>query len=135
MRLQKASRYALYAATELARDPNRQLSAAEIAAIYDISLNHLAKILRELGRAGMVEAVRGVGGGYRFIANPKRTSLYDIIELFEEPAGEVSNSGLGGAKTPVGKSLIAVTTEIDLIAEATLRSISLATLLRDAEAA
>ncbi len=135
MRLQKASRYALYAATELARDPNRQLSAAEIAAIYDISLNHLAKILRELGRAGMVEAVRGVGGGYRFIANPKRTSLYDIIELFEEPAGEVSNSGLEGAKTSVGKSLIAVTTEIDLIAEATLRSISLATLLRDAEAA
>ncbi|MEQ9329631.1 MAG: Rrf2 family transcriptional regulator [Rhodospirillales bacterium] len=132
MRLQKASRYALYAASELARDPDRQMSAGEIAAIYGISLNHLAKVLRELGRAGLVEAARGVGGGYRFVANPKRTSLYDIIALFESPAGCAPAMREEGDMTPIGRSLGAVTQEIDQIAEATLRSISLATLLRDA---
>ncbi|MBX6370252.1 MAG: Rrf2 family transcriptional regulator, partial [Rhodospirillales bacterium] len=65
MRLQKATRFGLYAVLELALDPTRQLSAAEIAAKYGISSNHLAKVLRDLGRAGLVDSVRGAGGGYR----------------------------------------------------------------------
>ena len=65
MKLQKATQFALYAAIELALEPERQLSAAEIAQKYGISLNHLAKVLRDLGRAGLVESVRGVGGGCR----------------------------------------------------------------------
>ncbi|TAN57462.1 MAG: Rrf2 family transcriptional regulator, partial [Rhodospirillales bacterium] len=69
MRLQKATRCALYAILELASDPKRQLSANEIAEKYDISTNHLAKVLRSLGREGLVEAVRGAGGGYRFSGN------------------------------------------------------------------
>ena len=55
MKLQKASRYGLYAVLELARDPGRQLSAADIAGIYDISTNHLAKVLRDLGYVKLSE--------------------------------------------------------------------------------
>ena len=79
MKLHMASRCALYAMLELAKDPERQVSAADIAKQYGISLNHLAKVMRDLSRAGLVEAVRGVGGGYRLRANAKRTTLLDVI--------------------------------------------------------
>ncbi|MBL4801125.1 MAG: Rrf2 family transcriptional regulator [Emcibacter sp.] len=63
MKLQRSSRLALYSILELASHPDTQLSASDIAAKFDVSLNHLAKVLRDLGRTRMVEAVRGAGGG------------------------------------------------------------------------
>ncbi|MDP6709022.1 MAG: transcriptional regulator, partial [Alphaproteobacteria bacterium] len=46
MRLQKSSQFALYAVLELASDPARQRSTAEIAETYGISSHHLAKVMR-----------------------------------------------------------------------------------------
>ncbi len=66
MKIQKASLFALYAVLELASDPERQLSATDIADKYGISTHHLAKILRTLVRSKLIQAVRGAGGGYRF---------------------------------------------------------------------
>ncbi len=130
MKLQKATLFALLSVLELARDPERQMSAAEIAEVYGISVNHLAKVLRELGRAGLVEAVRGVGGGYRFCGNAKRTSLYDVIALFGDIVAEGSDMPGGADQTEVAQALGRVLTEVDEIAVATLKSISLATLLK-----
>ena len=84
MRLQKSTQFGLYAVLELARNPGRQLSALEIANLYGISSHHLAKVLRDLGRAGLVDAVRGAGGGYTFSGNARRTTLMDIINIFED---------------------------------------------------
>ena len=88
MKLQKATRFAIYSLLDLAREPGRQRSAGEIAQRYGISTNHLAKVMRELGRAGLVEAERGVGGGYRFVGNAKRVTLWDVVSLFETPYGD-----------------------------------------------
>lgn len=130
MKLQKATLFALFSVLELARDPRRQMSAAEIAEAYGISVNHLAKVLRELGRAGLVEAVRGVGGGYRFCGNAKRTSLYDVIDLFGDIVTDASEMPGPAGETEVAHALGRVLTEVDEIAVATLKSISLATLLK-----
>lgn len=130
MKLQKASYCALYAVLELARDPSAQLSATDIAQKYSLSVNHLAKVLRDLGRAGLVESVRGAGGGYRFSGNLKRTTLFDVIDLFEDVGGAKERSRDAGQATPVGHALDAVMSEIDEIAIATLGSITLATLLK-----
>jgi Rrf2 family protein len=135
MKLQKATLFALFSVLELARDPQRQMSAAEIAEAYGISVNHLAKVLRELGRAGLVEAVRGVGGGYRFCGNrfcgnAKRTSLYDVIDLFGDIVTDASEMPGPAGETEVAHALGQVLTEVDEIAVATLKSISLATLLK-----
>lgn len=130
MKLQIATRIALYAILDLASDPARQLSAADIADRFGISGNHLSKVLRTLGRAGLVEALRGAGGGYRFRANAKRVTLLDVVRLFEdvEPAaGEVRDPD--GA-TPEGRALGVVLEEIDDTARATLSSITLATMLK-----
>jgi Rrf2 family protein len=63
MRLQVNTTLALYSVIEFASDPERHIPAAEIAQKYDVSPHHLAKVLAELARAGIVESVRGVGGG------------------------------------------------------------------------
>ncbi|HKB54513.1 MAG TPA: Rrf2 family transcriptional regulator, partial [Ramlibacter sp.] len=83
MKLQKNTSLALYSVIEFAADPERHISAAEIAAKYRVSPHHLAKVLSELARAGIVESVRGVGGGYRFAGNARRLTLMDVIRLFE----------------------------------------------------
>jgi len=129
MKLQKATCFALFAVLELAAEPTRQRAAGEIAEKYGISLHHLAKVLRDLGRAGFVESARGVGGGYRLAGNPKRVTLLDVIEVFEQVA-----DGKGGDEprptTDVGRGLRIVLDEIDEHALATLRSVSLATMLK-----
>ena len=130
MKLQKATRCALFAILELARHPERQISAAEIAEKYGISVNHLAKVLRDLARAGLVEATRGAGGGYRFSGNAKRVTLYQVVEMFEDIAASRSARPEAGDDSDVGRALGRVITEIDDIAVSTLKSITLTTLLK-----
>jgi Rrf2 family transcriptional regulator, nitric oxide-sensitive transcriptional repressor len=128
MRLQIATRIALYAILQLAADPRKQLAAAEIAERFGISVNHLAKVLRTLGRAGLVEALRGAGGGYRFRANARRVTLLDVIRLFEEVGAGARADREPGAESAEGRALQRVMDEIDDIAGATLGSITLATM-------
>jgi Rrf2 family protein len=127
MRLQQNSLLALYSLVEFASDPLRHISAAEIAGKYDVSPHHLAKVLAELARAGIVQSVRGVGGGYRFAANARRLTLYDVIARFEDIG---SGTTEGNARTPADRALSMVLSEIDEMTTATLKSITLATLLR-----
>jgi Rrf2 family protein len=127
MKLQQNSLLALYSLVEFAGDPLRHISAAEIAQKYQVSPHHLAKVLAELARAGIVQSVRGVGGGYRFAANARRLTLLDVISRFEDVgSGTTERSG----RTPADQALSTVLTEIDEMAKATLKSITLATLLR-----
>lgn len=129
MKLQKATLFGLYSVLELARDPSRQLSATDIAERYGISANHLAKVLRDLGRAGLVEAARGAGGGYRFVGNARRITLLDVVRVFED-FGEQTAAHEPGADTDIGGALDLVLSEIDDIARATLGSVTLSTLLK-----
>jgi len=130
MKLQKATRCALFAILELAAGPDRQLSANEIAEKYGISTNHLAKVLRSLGRVGLVEAVRGAGGGYRFSGNRRRTTLLDIIQLFETIDPIRHGEREDGDDTSEGKALCQVLMEIEDTARATFASITLDTMIK-----
>jgi len=125
MNLQIASRLAIFAVLELAANPERQLSVGEIGEKYGVSSHHLAKVI---GRAGLVRSVRGAGGGYQFVGNTRRTTLLDIIQLFEN-FGTRDDDGAPGANTSEGATLREVLGEIDDIARATLGSITIATLL------
>lgn len=130
MRLQKNTSLALYSVLEFASEPARHISAAEIADKYGVSPHHLAKVLAELARSGVVESVRGAGGGYRFIGNARRLTLMDIIQLFEEFAPSVAERGAAHGVTPIDAALGMVLSEIDENAKATFSSITLATMLR-----
>lgn len=127
MRLQKNTSLALYSILEFARAPGQQIAASEIAEKYDISAHHLAKVLAELARSGILASVRGAGGGYRFIGNAKRLTLMDIVQMFEDFGNGGSRSAAAG---PVEAALGLVLSEIDENAKATLKSITLGTMLR-----
>src|SRR5512142_1224841 len=120
MRLQASTTLAIFAVLELASHAERQQSVAAIGEKFDVSSHHLAKVMNELARAGMVQSVRGAGGGYQFVANPRRTTLYDVIRLFEnvQSAEEAKPSA-------EGRALADVLHEIDEIALATLGSITI----------
>ena len=131
MKLQKASRYALYAVLHLASEPGKQFSNADIAESYGISIHHLAKVLRTLVRSGLIESVRGVGGGYRFAGNLRRTTLWAVIHEFESLESEIDTpDDLTGNAAIVIRGLDSVMGEIDGLNRATLDSITLKTLLR-----
>ncbi len=130
MKLQISTSLALYSLLEFAANSERAISAANIAAKYAVSTHHLAKVLRELVRAGILESTRGVGGGYRFGGNTRRLTLMDVIELFEDPGDRTGRNRQPGASTDVGRALGVVLTEIDEIAKATFRSITIGTMLK-----
>ena len=128
MKLQTATRLGLYAILELARDPTRTLSAAELGERFGVSTHSLAKVLGTLSAAGFVQGGRGASGGYRFTGNRRRITLMDVVAVFEPAPGRRAKEP--GEDTEIGSALQRVLTEIDEIAEATLRSISLETMLR-----
>ncbi len=128
MKLQKNTLFALYSVLESASSPGRQFSAGEIALKYGISPHHLAKVLRTLGRAGLVESMRGVGGGYRFAGNAKRLTMMDVIQLFENISTTARRRA--GRQAGVERAIGTILTEIDEIAKVTFQSISIATMLK-----
>lgn len=60
-----------------------QLSSLQIAVSRNLSQPLVAKVLTVLSQAGFVIGTRGPGGGYRLAREPRRITIYDIVELFE----------------------------------------------------
>jgi Rrf2 family protein len=120
---------AIFALLDLAADPKHQLSVAQIGEKYRVSSHHLAKVMHILNRAGLVQAVRGAGGGYQFTGNARRTTLLDVIGLFES-LGPDGVQPPAADSTAEARALSQVLTEVDDIASATLGSITLATMLK-----
>jgi Rrf2 family transcriptional regulator, nitric oxide-sensitive transcriptional repressor len=127
MRLQVSTQLAIFAVLELTTSEGRQLSVAEIGKKYGVSNHHLAKVMHVMGRAGLVSSVRGVGGGYQFTGNARRTTLLDVVQLFED-LSSANQNGEAIDTTPEDRTLREVINEIDDIARATLGSITIATM-------
>ena len=126
MKLQISTRLAIFAILELAEREGVQLSVADIGQKYGVSSHHLAKVMHVMGRAGLDRSVRGAGGGYQFIGNARRTTLLDVVQLFEDSSVEQYTETADS--TPEGQALRKVLGEIDKIARATLGSVTIATM-------
>ncbi len=135
MKLQVASRLAIFAVLELTAHADRPLTVAEIAGKYGVSTHHLAKVMHVLGRTGFVRSARGAGGGYQFCGNARRATLLDIIELFEALGPSAQDGGEPGNGTAEGGTLDVVLGEIDDAVRATFGSITIATMRRMVERA
>lgn len=86
MRLTVFSDYTLRVLMYLALDRSRLATIPEIANAYGISGNHLMKVVHQLARAGVVESVRGQGGGIRLARAPADIRLGEIVRASEGDA-------------------------------------------------
>jgi len=80
--------YALVALAGLAEHADRggdPVSARELAAAYDLPLQMLVKILKDLQRHGLIDSVRGARGGYVLRHRPAWVTLTSVIEAMEGP--------------------------------------------------
>ncbi|PON10897.1 Rrf2 family transcriptional regulator [Candidatus Entotheonella serta] len=83
MQLTAYTDYALRVLMYLAVHDDRLVTIAEMASVYDISKNHLMKIVHQLGLEGFIETVRGRGGGLRLGQSPTRVALGQVVRKME----------------------------------------------------
>lgn len=75
------ARYGLEAAAWLARRPSEEFHrVGDIAARLSLPGQFLAKIFRRLLRAGLLDARRGPGGGYRLALPARDVSVVDVLD-------------------------------------------------------
>ena len=90
IRVSTRGRYALRAMVDLAQHSgNRPVSRQEIAGRQAISADYLAQIFRQMQTAGLVEGVKGPGGGYRLGHDAALITVGDIIRAAEGPVAVV----------------------------------------------
>ncbi len=87
LRVTKLTDYATVLLTVLAFDATRVYSAAELAEISHVEPTTVAKVLKLLAQAGLVESFRGAAGGYRLARPAARIPLIAIVEALEGPLG------------------------------------------------
>lgn len=84
MRLTSFTDYGLRMLMRMASAPERAFSTAELAEEFGLSRNHLAKIMQQLVRGGIVETRRGGGGGAVLRHPPGNIRLGDVVRLLEQ---------------------------------------------------
>jgi Rrf2 family transcriptional regulator, nitric oxide-sensitive transcriptional repressor len=85
MRLTNYTDYSLRVLIFLAIKEKEELSTIkEIADTYQISKNHLMKIIHELGLLGYIETIRGRNGGIRLALKPEDINLGEVVSKMEE---------------------------------------------------
>jgi len=104
MKLSTKGRSAMVALADLALAPgDGRVSLAEISRRQDISLPYLEQIFVKLRRAGLVESVRGPGGGYRLARSADSIRVSEVMEAVDETvsaleAGAGASGGVSGTR-------------------------------------
>ena len=98
MKLSTKGRYAMVALSELAmvKDPEALVSLAELSKRQDISLPYLEQLFVKLRRAGLVESVRGPGGGYRLARPSTEIRVSDVLGAVDETVSAM-HTGMGAS--------------------------------------
>ena len=69
----------------LAVQPEREslFRIAEVTCVFDLSSNHVAKIIHQLGRLGYLQTVRGKNGGFRLAKTAAELNLGQLVRNLE----------------------------------------------------
>ncbi|MDC3234485.1 SUF system Fe-S cluster assembly regulator [Candidatus Puniceispirillum sp.] len=85
LRLNRMTDYAILVLGALARRHGETLASGHLAQVTDLAQPTVAKVLKMLLAANLVETQRGVRGGYRLKKILAQISLVDIVEAMEGP--------------------------------------------------
>ncbi len=105
MKLSTKGRYAVTALADIALNGGASpVPLGDIAERQDISVTYLEQLFMKLRRAGLVESVRGPGGGYTLAQAPEETNIASIMAAVDETVSALRCSdkkpahGCGGSK-------------------------------------
>ncbi len=86
MKLTTKGRYAVTAMLDLAlHNDQAPVSLADISARQDISLTYLEQLFGKLRKKGLVESIRGPGGGYRLALSADEITIARVMYAVDEP--------------------------------------------------
>lgn len=77
--------YGVVLLARMAREPGRLFTAHALAEQTRIAAPTVAKLLKSLAGAGLLESRRGAQGGYHLARTPDRISAVEIIDAIEGP--------------------------------------------------
>jgi Rrf2 family protein len=83
--LTKKTHYALISLGYLAENPEKTVSAKQIAEVYDLPTSLVMNILKTLHRAGWLDSMRGTKGGYLLTTPLSKHTIFELIEILEGP--------------------------------------------------
>ena len=90
----KRTEYGLIALVYLAEHEGKFVSVREIGDRYPVPRRLLAEVLKDLGRAGVVDSQRGATGGYSLARPAAEIDLASVIEVLDSSPGLISCDSL-----------------------------------------
>jgi Rrf2 family nitric oxide-sensitive transcriptional repressor len=96
LRLTSFTDYGLRVLMRMAGDPTRAFTTAELADEFQVSRNHLAKVISALSAGGMLQTRRGSGGGAMLALRPEDIRIGDVVALLEAGQALVECFSSGG---------------------------------------
>lgn len=91
--ISQTAEYALRAVVALAQ-AGAPTTTQRLAAVTRVPAGYLSKVLQTLGRAGIVHAQRGLGGGFSLQRAPEELTVLAIVNAVE-PVQRLRNCPLG----------------------------------------
>ena len=86
MKLTSFTDYSLRVLIYLAAQPGERATIAQIATAFDVSENHLVKVVHFLGKQGWLANVRGKGGGLELGEAPEKIVVGRVVRETEGKA-------------------------------------------------
>lgn len=130
MQLKRFTDYALRVLLFVGRTNDRKCTMAEIAAYYNISLEHLRKVVHRLAQLGYLRSARGRGGGIALGRDPAKVRIGDVIVAMESDIKVIDCEALACVLLP-GCSLRSALDRASRAFIAELNEVTLADLLGD----
>ena len=97
MKLSTQGQHAIMAMLTLAiNDDERTVRLTDIAGQQGISLSYLEQVFAKLRQGGLVEGIRGPGGGYRLARSAESITLAEIAQVAESDDEKPAIKSAGG---------------------------------------
>lgn len=124
LKISKLADYAVVVLGALQRQPEGG-AAAELAAQVRLPQTTVAKVLKLLAKAGLVQASRGASGGYRLLRDARAIPVTEVIAAIDGPVkltdcvgehqGCLQNScSLRGRWDPVNRAIVTALNDVTL---------------------
>ena len=81
--ISQTTEYALRAVVWLAANPDKPLTAQQIAEATRVPAGYLAKVLQGLSRAGLLHSQRGLGGGFMLARSPGQLTMWEVVQAVD----------------------------------------------------